>query len=354
MEIFPIRGRGASHNPANRFESIEVVRDGWRDPDDPAPRTELLRDRSRSIIARNDSPDVGFDTTINPYRGCEHGCIYCYARPYHEYLGFSAGLDFETKILVKEDAPELLRAELSSRRWEPQTLLLSGVTDPYQPVERRLQMTRRCLEVLAEFRNPVAITTKNHLVTRDIDLLSELAEHQAAAVALSVTTLDDGLQRIMEPRTSSPGRRLEAIARLAEAGIPVAVTIAPVIPGLTDHELPGIVEAAAGAGAVTAGYIMLRLPHGVASLFERWLAQQLPDRMDKVLNRIREVRGGRLYDSRFEVRGRGEGQYAKQIARLFKVSCAKAGLERELPPLSADSFRLPERGVQLTLFAPSY
>ncbi|UCC74259.1 MAG: PA0069 family radical SAM protein [Gemmatimonadota bacterium] len=349
MELFPIRGRGASHNPPNRFERLSVQPDHPGDPDNPGPRTEFYRDTSRSIIACNESPDVGFDTTLNPYRGCEHGCSYCYARPYHEYLGFSAGLDFETKILVKEDAPELLRAELSTRRWQPQPILLSGVTDPYQPIERRLRLTRRCLEVLAEFRNPVAITTKNHLVTRDLDLLAELAGHGAAAVALSITTLDERLHRVMEPRTSAPARRLDAIARLREGGVPTAVTIAPVIPGLTDHELPRIVAAAAEAGVTSAGYIMLRLPYGVAPLFERWLEDHFPDRKEKVLNRIREVRGGRLYDSRFELRGRGAGPYARQVARLFQVSWRKAGLSGAMPPLSAAAFRRPEPGGQLRL-----
>lgn len=348
METKPIKGRGSSDNPANRFERLNVVRDGV-EPDDGGPRTEFFRDRSRTVIARNESPDVGFDTTVNPYRGCEHGCTYCYARPYHEYLGFSAGLDFETKILVKEEAPELLRAELSSPGWQPQPILLSGVTDPYQPAERRLGLTRRCLEVLTEFRNPVAITTKNRLVTRDLDLLAELAGHGAAAVALSITTLDRRLQRVMEPRTSAPERRLDAIARLSAAGIPTAVTIAPLIPGLTDHELPSILMAAAEAGAVSAGYIMLRLPHGVASLFESWLEAHFPERKEKVLNRIREVRRGRLYDSRFEVRGRGEGPYARGLERLFKVSCRKAGLARQLPPLSSAGFRRPAAAGQLRL-----
>ncbi len=336
-----IRGRGAPDNPANRFERLAVVRDTWADEGDPAPRTELLRDASRSIIARNDSPDVGFGASINPYRGCEHGCIYCYARPFHEYLGFSAGLDFETKILVKEDAPELLRAELSSKRWQPQTIQLSGVTDPYQPAERRLCLTRACLEVLAEFRNPVAITTKNYLVTRDLDLLQALARDGAAAVCLSVTTLNDRLHPLLEPRTSSPGRRLKAIRKLAEAGIPTAVNVAPVIPGLTDHELPRIVDAAAEAGATAAGYIMLRLPATVAPLFERWLDAHFPDRKAKVLNRIRAMRQGKLYDSRFEVRGRGEGHLAEQTSELFDLACRRAGLETKHPELSTSAFRRP-------------
>jgi DNA repair photolyase len=327
-----------------------VVRDAWRNADDPAPRTELLLDASRSVIARNDSPDVGFETSINPYRGCEHGCIYCYARPFHEYLGFSAGLDFETKIMVKEDAPDLLRAELFSARWHPQTIQLSGVTDPYQPAERRLRLTRRCLEVLAEFRNPVAITTKNFLVTRDLDLLQDLAKYSAAAVCLSVTTLDDRLYRILEPRTSTPGRRLKAIGLLAEAGIPTAVNIAPVIPGLTDHELPRIVAAAAEAGARAAGYIMLRLPAVVASLFERWLDAHFPDRKDKVLNRIRGMRCGRLYDSRFGTRGSGEGHFAEHTSEMFDLACRRAGLGTDYPTLSAASFRRPDQRDQLDLF----
>lgn len=350
MDSPPLRGRGAAQNPPNRFETLAVVRDGWRDPDDPAPATELLKDSSRSIIARNESPDVGFETSVNPYRGCEHGCSYCYARPFHEYLGFSAGLDFETKILVKEDAPELLRAELMSPRWTPQMILLSGVTDPYQPAERRLRLTRRCLEVLAEFRNPVAITTKSHLVTRDIDLLSELARHQAAAATLSITTLDDRIARALEPRAAAPARRLDAIARLAEAGVPAGVNVAPVIPGLTDHELPDILEAAAASGATRAAYIALRLPHGVAPLFERWLEQRFPERKEKVLNRIREMRGGKLYDSRFGVRGRGVGRHAEQIARMFEVTCRRLRLNADPRPLSTRGFRRPVTSAQLRLF----
>src|ERR1044071_7860012 len=249
-----IPGRGASWNPQNRFESLAYVRDDDAPPEDGTPRTIFMRDPTRTIIARNDSPDVGFDASINPYRGCEHGCIYCYARPTHEYLGFSAGLDFETRIMVKRDAPELLlRKELSNPRWKPQVLASSGVTDCYQPIEKKLEITRRCLEVLAEFRNPVIIITKNHLVTRDIDILLELARHDCAAVFVSITSLDEKLSGLMEPRASRPARRLAAIGALARAGIPVGYLQAPMIPGLTDSEAPAIAAAAAEAGARYAG-----------------------------------------------------------------------------------------------------
>jgi DNA repair photolyase len=246
-----LRGRGSAENPGNRFELLHYERDPEAGPEDAAPTTQFFRDCSRSIIARNDSPDVGFDASINPYRGCEHGCVYCYARPTHEYLGFSAGLEFERKIMVKEDAPELLRRELMSRRWQPQPLALSGVTDPYQPIERRLKLARRCLEVLAEFRNPAVIITKNHLVTRDCDLLQELARHDAVAVFISVTTLDADLARVLEPRASSPPGRVAAIGELARSGVPVGVLVAPVIPGLTDHEMPAILGAVAAAGGAS-------------------------------------------------------------------------------------------------------
>src|SRR4051812_31175964 len=259
----PIHGRGASTNPGNRFEALSIEPDAEEQSGERAPgvTTKFYRDFTRSIIARNNSPDVGFETSINPYRGCEHGCVYCYARPTHEYLGFSAGLDFESRIMVKEDAPELLAAEFSSPRWKPQTLVMSGVTDPYQPVERRLRITRGCLEVLAKFRNPVAIITKNQLVTRDLDLLGELARDNAAAVNVSITSLDPKLQRVLEPRTSTPRARLDAVRQLRAAGIPVGVMTAPIIPGLTDHELPALLEAAAEAGAGFAGYTVVRLPY---------------------------------------------------------------------------------------------
>ena len=298
-----IIGRGASGNVPNRFEKISSQAEP-NEVDPAKPKTAYPRDHSRSIIARNDSPDIGFDASINPYRGCSHGCIYCYARPTHEYLGFSAGLDFESKVLVKEAAPELLRKELSSPRWKPKVLSMSGVTDPYQPVEKNRRLTRRCLEVLTEFRNPVVIVTKNHLVTRDIDLLSELARHGAAAVAVSLTTLDDDLRRVMEPRTSQPARRLAAIQALAEAGIPVGVMTAPIIPGLNDHELPDLLSAAADAGATFAGVVPVRLPGAVRPLFEGWLSRHFPDRKEKVLNRIRSIRAGGLNDPRFGSRRR--------------------------------------------------
>ncbi len=500
-----IVGRGAAANPKNRFEKIGV--EPAETEDEPRPETVYLRDRSRSIIATNSSPDIGFDASINPYRGCSHGCVYCmggdtpilmsdgttrrledvrvadeiygtvergayriyaktrvldhwsvtkpairvtladgtrlvaggdhrfltdrgwkfvtgamrgngqrsslksndslmgtgnlvaagcslggqvvksdacrrilsieplgtvplfdittgtgdfiadgvvshncYARPTHEYLGLSAGLDFESKVLVKEDAPGLLRKQLSSPRWEPKVLSMSGVTDPYQPVEKKLGITRGCLEVLAEFRNPVVMVTKNHLVTRDIDLLSELARFDAAAVAVSLTTLDDDLRRIMEPRTSRPVRRLAAIGKLAEAGIPVGVMTAPVIPGLNDHELPNLLAAAAQAGATFAGYVPVRLPGAVAPLFEDWLGRHFPDRKDKVLNRIRSMRDGKLNDPGFGSRMKGGGVYAEHLSRLFGVACRRAGIERgRFPKLSTASFRR-DGGAQPGLF----
>jgi DNA repair photolyase len=339
------KGRGAASNPANRFERLTVEMEV---PGPDRVPTELLRDGSRSIIATNDSPDVGFSASINPYRGCEHGCIYCYARPSHEYLGFSAGLDFESRILVKEEAPELLRKELSSPKWTPQMIALSGNTDCYQPAERKLEITRRCLAVLAEFRNPVGVITKNELVTRDIDHLQELAAHNAAAVAISITTLDGELARRMEPRASHPRDRLKAIERLAAAGIPASVMVAPVVPGLTDHEIPKILEAAASAGAQGAGYVMLRLPGAVAGLFESWLEEHFPDRKDKVLNRVREMRGGKIYDSTFGSRMRGEGVFAEQIRTTFETFRRRHGLERPRLQLSTASFRRP--GEQMSLF----
>ena len=346
----PSRGRGTAANPPNRFERLAYL-PILESPEDQerAVKTQYLKDASRSLITFNDSPDIGFDASINPYRGCEHGCIYCYARPYHEYLGFSAGLDFETKILVKETAPELLRSELSSPKWRPRVVAISGVTDAYQPIERKLGLTRRCLEVLAEYRNPVVIVTKNQLVTRDIDVLKELSSFNAAAVCVSVTTLDVELARVMEPRTSTPTNRLEAIKVLAEAGVPVRVLAAPIIPGLTDHEIPSIIQAGADAGARHAGYVVLRLPHGVGELFEGWLEEHFPDRKKKVLSRIREMRGGKLNDPNFGTRMRGQGVFAEQVKSMFTLACRRSGLEFGAPELSAGAFRRASDS-QLNLF----
>jgi DNA repair photolyase len=343
--------RGAGGNPPNRFDKIHLEPDPECDPEqDPLPRTQFLKDTTSTIIAYNNSPDVGFGASVNPYRGCEHGCIYCYARPTHEYLGFSAGLDFESKIMVKEDAANLLREELSSPKWTPKVIAMSGVTDPYQPVERRLKLTRGCLEVLAEFRNPTVIITKNQLVTRDVDLLAQLAGDRAAAVFLSVTTLDTELRKTMEPRTSPPAARLAAIRALAQAGVPVGVLVAPVLPGLTDHEIPAILEAAADAGAKFASYVTLRLPYAVAPLFEQWLANHFPEKKEKVLNRIRSLRGGKLNDPEFGSRMRGEGIFAEQIAKIFDAASRRAGLNEESPNLSVAGFRRPDKAqLQLSL-----
>lgn len=341
-------GRGATDNPANRFDRLVYEPDAESlDEERSLPDTQVFRDVSRSLITHNDSPDVGFDSSINPYRGCEHGCIYCYARPNHEYLGFSAGLDFETRILAKLDAPRLLRQELGSSNWKPQPLAISGVTDPYQPVERRLKLTRRCLEVLVEFRNPAIVITKNHLVTRDIDLLAELAQHNASAVFCSITTLEADLAGKLEPRASRPERRLRAMESLTKAGIPTGVMVAPVIPGLTDHEMPAILRAASQAGARFAGYTLLRLPHGVTDLFEDWLGRHYPGRKAKVLKRIRETRGGKLYDARFGMRMRGEGEYAEHLSKLFAVIRRQAGLTTSRLTLSTSAFRPPNAQMEL-------
>ncbi len=342
-----LHGRGATINPTGRFEKMEVAIDA--EFEDPNPRTVYLRDDSQTVISMNDSPDIGFRASVNPYRGCEHGCSYCYARPYHEYLGFSPGVDFETRIMVKPDAPQLLRKELASPKWQPQPIAMSGVTDCYQPVERKLKITRGCLKVLAEFRNPVGIVTKNHLVTRDIDALSELAAVQAASVHISITTLDAGLARKLEPRTASPSHRLDAVRELTAAGIPVGVLVAPVIPGLNDHEIPSILEAAREAGALRAGYTMLRLPHGVKDVFSAWLDENLPGSKEKILGRIREARGGKLNDSTFGARMRGEGIFAEQVRQLFAVCAQREGFAGRMPPLSTAAFRNPDGG-QLSLF----
>ncbi len=353
------RGRAATLNPKNRFELLEVS-DNWEDyndiPEDERKLpTQLYKDTSQTIITSNNSPDIPFSKSLNPYRGCEHGCIYCYARQTHEYLGFSLGVDFETKIMVKEDAAELLRKELSKKSWEPQPLMFAGVTDIYQPIERKLKITRQCLEVLADFKNPVAIVTKNHLITRDIDVLQKLADFNGISVAISITTLNDDLRKVMEPRTSPPKKRLEAIKLLNEAGIRVGVMTAPIIPGLTDHEIPDLLDAAAEAGAQFAGYNIVHLPFGTKELFVDWLETNFPERAEKVINRIKAMRGGKLNDPRFGYRMRGEGVFAEQIKQMYKAAKRKTGLDSKLDDkprfkLSTEHFKVPGSVTQPGLF----
>ncbi len=350
-----IPGRGPNINPVNRFDRIQLEPDAeWLHTEFaetgsiPHPRTQFFHDATESILVHNDSPDLGRGWGLNPYRGCEHGCAYCYARPYHDYLGWSGGMEFETKIMVKLRAPELLRAELSSSQWKPEPIGLSGVTDCYQPAERRFRLTRACLEVLAEFRQPVGIITKNFLVTRDRDLLAELARYNCVRVTITITTLDPALAGKLEPRAARPEHRLDAIRLLVAAGVPVGVNIAPVIPGLTDHEMPAIIEAAAAAGASRVNYIVLRLPHSVKDVFLQWLDTHEPGKKERVLSRIRDLRGGKLYDASFGTRMRGEGIFAEQIAQLFGVAARRAGLNRGEPSLSTAHFRRPG-GVQLEL-----
>lgn len=351
-------GRGAGIDPPNRFESTSREEDLSQLEFEPPEelrrprRTEFLADDSKSILTTNDSPDVGFDMSVNPYRGCEHGCAYCYARPTHETLGMGAGLDFETKIVVKHAAPKLLREALLKPSYRPQPIAFSGVTDCYQPAERRFRLTRQCLEVLHEFRNPVSIITKNALILRDLDLLAEMAAKSLAQVFLSVTSLESSLQQVLEPRTAPPAARLEAIRRLSAAGVPVGVLVAPVIPGLTDEELPKILAAAAQAGARTAGYVMLRLPLSVRPIFLDWLERHAPLKKDRVESLLREMRGGELNVATFGERMRGEGPYAKQIAGLFRVFTKRYGLDGDLPELDVSRFRRVGAGgwVQGALF----
>ncbi|MFI5378768.1 MAG: PA0069 family radical SAM protein [Tepidisphaerales bacterium] len=345
-----IKGRGTPENPTNRFERLVVVPDPDLPPEDrPAARTEFLRDATRSVITTNDSPDIPFEASLNPYRGCEHGCVYCFARCMHEYLGFSAGLDFETKIMVKMDAPQLLRKELSARSWKPKRIAIGTATDPYQPVERKLQLTRQCLQVLAEFRNPFTLITKNQLITRDLDILAQAAKQQLTAVYLSITTLDAGLVRVLEPRTSVPRNRLAAIEKLAAAGVSVGVLVSPMIPGLTDHEVASILRAAAAAGVKYAGLQPVRLPGQVEQLFTAWLQRHRPDRAEKVLNRIREMHGGGTNSSNFHERREGKGIFAEQVRELFEMTCRQLGLSDDGPELRTDLFRRVERG-QMELF----
>ena len=349
-----IKGRGAASNASGRFEARQYVDfdDGWGgEPEDSRPRTEVQADTSRGVLVYNQSPDLPFDRSVNPYRGCEHGCIYCFARPTHAYLGLSPGLDFETRLFSKPEAAALLEAALRKPGYAPATLALGVNTDAYQPVERKLEITRSVLEVLRRYRHPVAIVTKSALVERDIDILAEMARERLVSVHISVTTLDRELARKLEPRAAAPQRRLQTIERLAAAGIPVAVLAAPVIPVLTDPELDAILAAAKDAGAVSASYILLRLPLEVSDLFRQWLAEHYPLKAEHVMTRVRDTRGGRDYDSRFGVRMRGSGAFADMIAQRFALACRKLGLQPRDYDLNCSAFQVPgQSGDQLNLF----
>jgi DNA repair photolyase len=339
----PINGRGSAVNPKNRFTEKEVQYDIDEETGQlNRPKTRLIPDHTTQIISRNNSPDIGFDVSVNPYRGCEHGCAYCYARPSHEFLGMSAGLDFESKIVVKYNASKLLRKELSNLSWKPQVLVMSGVTDPYQPIEKDLEITRGCVQVLSESLHPLVIITKNHLVTRDIDLLTKLAEINAVRVVLSVTSLDPAITNTMEPRTSRPRKRLQAVRELSEAGIQVQVNIAPVIPGLTDDEIVPIMEASAKAGATSVSLVNLRLPYGVKNLFVKWLEDHHPNRKEKVLIKIRSLKNGKLNRYEFGERFRVEGAYGEQMRQLLDIHSKRLGLNEKREPLNVNEFRRPD------------
>lgn len=348
-----IRGRGASSNVTNRYDSLkyeatEEEFDNYTD-EKTVLKTEVLKDSSRTIITENKSPDIGFRFSVNAYRGCEHGCAYCYARPTHEYLGYSAGLDFESKIFVKEEAPKLLREALMKKSWKPETIAMSGVTDCYQPLERKMELTRGCLQVLAEFRNPTSMITKNSLVLRDLDIFQEMITYDGILIFISVTTLNADLARVLEPRTSHPQARLKAIETLAKAGVPVGVNVAPCIPGLTDHEMPMILKAASEAGAWFAGYTPLRLPSSVSPLFEEWLEVHQPLKKEKVLNSVRDIRGGKLNDSEFGSRMRGQGPRAENMAQMFDLYTRKYKLNVKEFELSTAHFRRPGDQLQFNL-----
>jgi DNA repair photolyase len=350
------KGRGAASNGSGRFENEKRVPfdDGWGSGDrEPLPlKTTLGVDATRTIIARNDSPDIGFDRSINPYRGCEHGCIYCYARPSHAYLGLSPGLDFESRLFYKPQAAALLAAELRKRGYTARPLALGSNTDPYQPVERRLGVTRAILEVLRDFRHPVTIVTKSALIRRDLDILTDMAKERLAIVTVSVTTLDRGLARVMEPRAATPERRLETIAALAAAGVPAGVLSAPMIPALNDSEMEAILERARDAGASSAGYTLLRLPLELKALFREWLEAHFPDKAAHVLSLVAQAHGGRLYDSAWSKRMTGSGPYAEMLRLRFDRACRRLGFSpRKTHPLDTTRFRPPpQRGDQLTLF----
>ncbi len=349
-----IKGRGVTSNAAGRFERFEAERfdDGWAADDDlPVLRTDVSEEVARSLITHNRSPDLPFDRSINPYRGCEHGCVYCFARPTHAYLGLSPGLDFETRLIARQNAATVLRNELSARGYKVAPIALGTNTDPYQPIEKDFAITRSCLSVLQEFQHPVGIVTKGTLIERDLDILAEMAERGLVRVGVSLTTLDPDLSRRMEPRAPSPKRRLATIRRLTGAGVPVRVMTSPLVPGLTDHELEHLLEAGRDAGADAASWIMLRLPREVSGLWQEWLRDHEPARAEKVMSKLREMHGGRDYDPRWGHRMRGEGEYAGLIAKRFSLALKRLGLASQTPPLRCDLFAKPaQAGDQLTLF----
>lgn len=348
-----LRARAARSNRAGRFEALQThsEHDGWEiEEDEVLLKTEVSIERPRSVLSRNTSPDLSFDRSINPYRGCEHGCIYCFARPSHAYLGLSPGLDFETRLVARPDAAKVLRRELSAARYLPETVAIGTNTDPYQPIEAQHRVMRQVLKVLAEFNHPVTIVTKGTLIERDIDILADMGRAGLAQVAVSVTTLDPDLSRKMEPRVPNPARRLQTIRRLADAGCPVRVMVAPVIPALTDHEMEVILKGAKAAGATSACWIMLRLPREVSPLFQDWLTRHFRDRAARVMARVREMHGGQDYSAEWGKRMRGEGNYAALIARRYEVAIKRLGLKAKPAPLRTDLFAVPGRGQQLSLF----
>ncbi|SEW12534.1 DNA repair photolyase [Cognatiyoonia koreensis] len=347
-------GRAAGSNPAVRYDRVTTADfdDGW-EKDDPLPvlRTSVADEVPRKIITRNTSPDLSFDRSINPYRGCEHGCIYCFARPSHAYLGLSPGLDFETQLIARPDAPAILERELAKRSYRPRTIAIGTNTDPYQPIEKDRHIMRDLLAVLAAHNHPVAIVTKGALITRDIDILGPMAQKGLLRVGISVTTLDPKTARLMEPRCPAPKRRLSVIRALSDAGIPVRAMVSPVVPALTDHELESILEACAEAGAIAASSIVLRLPQEVSGLFRDWIAAHYPDRAARVMARVRELHGGKDYDPEFGKRMTGQGKWAELLQQRFKLACRRLGLDRSLPPLRTDLFCVPPKaGDQLSLF----
>jgi DNA repair photolyase len=355
QQIQVVRGRGARTNASGRYESAtrEAFDDGWT-PDDGAPvqlTTTVTPEKAKVIITRNDSPDVGFSASINPYRGCEHGCIYCYARPAHAYMGLSPGLDFESKLFFKPEAARLLERELSNPRYVPEVIHIGGNTDPYQPQERRLRITRQVIEVLSRFNHPFSVISKSGLILRDLDLIAPMAARNLVRVAISITTLDRKLARSMEPRAATPEKRLAAVRRLSDAGVPTVVMFAPCIPGLNDHEMEAVLERSAAAGARGAGYVALRLPMEIADLFQEWLATDHPDRASRVMSLVRQIRGGKTYDSQWGKRMKGEGPIAALMSRRFAAAKRRYGMGERLPPLDLGAFRVPPKaGDQIDLF----